>query len=57
MPKVGRTQRILLIVLLTIPELVALVPLAWHYLHPARPVRDPKPSAVTTQASVEHPGQ
>ena len=51
MPKLGRTQKTLIILLLTIPELVALVPLALHYLHPSHAARDPKPSVASTPAA------
>ncbi len=35
MPKLGKTQRRLIFLLLLVPELIALVPLGLHYLRPA----------------------
>ena len=57
MLKLTRTQRILIISLLTIPELVALVPLAWHYLRPSPSARNANPPSASTQASPGHLGQ
>ena len=54
MPKLGRTQRILIISLLTIPELVALVPLALHHLRPSDSARNPKSPSASTQAAPGH---
>ncbi len=57
MPRLSRTQRILIISLLTIPELVALVPLALHYLRPAPPTRDSRSPSVSTQTFPGSPGR
>ena len=55
MHTLGRTQRILVILLLTIPELAALVPLALHCFRPTHAARDSTPPPVVAQASPGHP--
>ncbi len=55
MLKLTRTQRILIITLLTIPELVALVPLALHYARPSHASPSFTPPTPATQASPARP--
>ena len=55
LPKLGRTQKSLVILLLTVPELVALVPLAMHYFHPSRAARDPLPFRDSVFCSIVDP--
>lgn len=51
LPKLGRTQQIFIILLLTIPELIAMVTIAVHYFPPARTTRASTPPPASTQAS------